>query len=214
MRMTRARHPFQQNPPQWRSILSNISQYCTPCRTRWLHHPENSMPPVHFDTTLRRPSYSGWRKWTTMHHSRRSLLPTLTTPDTACVILGGFREQRDRKLWWAKKKQGSNSITTAAPAELIFVLMLQLACSKFMAKSRLKTSLGKLFFVRYNDTSPIEQHKTVVSDENPRVDPDPDLQVISLNKKQSGPMSYLCDINLNLDIGIKIWIKFDADIQT
>ena len=76
-----------------------------------------------------------------------------------------------------------------------------------MAKSRLKTSpssfLGKLLFVQYNDTSRIERHEMVVSDENPRVDPDPDLQVISLNKKQSGPMSYLCDITLYLDVGIK-----------
>jgi len=76
-----------------------------------------------------------------------------------------------------------------------------------MAKSSLKTSHSslrvKLIIVSNIDTRPIERHKTVVPDPNPRVDPDLDLQDISLNQKQSGPMSYIRDVTLCLVIGIK-----------
>jgi len=85
-----------------------------------------------------------------------------------------------------------------------------------MAKSCLKTSLssllGKLIFVQYNNTRPIELHKTVVSDVNPRVDRDLDLQVISLNKKQPNKLSmWRHDVP---GCRHQILIKFESDIQT
>ena len=88
-----------------------------------------------------------------------------------------------------RKKQGEKieiiQERCGALNELIFVLMLQLACSKnygkVLSEGLAELFLGKLLFVQYNDTSPIERHETVVSDENPQVDPDQELQVISLN---------------------------------
>ena len=91
--------------------------------------------------------------------------------------------------------------------------MLQLATLIFLAKASLKTPSSSLremlIYVSYNNTRPIERHKMVISDLNPQVDPNPDLQVISL-KKRFCPNSYQWEVTLYLVVSIK---KFGSNLM-
>ena len=174
--------------------------------------------PRHCAAVVMIPAMANELQSTTHGHTQLPALPKLPTPDTMPPLL--IREYREQ-MFWGAKENGRETIAKESPHALNshFVWCCDWPLKKFMTKELLKTSSSslwqKLIFVSYNYTRPTERHKTVVSDTNPQVGPDPDLQVISVNQKQSVPTSYQYDVPLYLFVGIQeVWIKFDANTQT
>ena len=138
----------------------------------WLSHYQNTGPILGIENREFGYIKSIWGSWQT-------LMPAWRFDIT----------ERQKVLVSKRKKQGETieiiQKRCGALNELIFVLMLQLACSKNYGKVS-SEDLAELFF-REAIFCVIKWHESYRTTwngpfrENPREDPDPDLQVISLN---------------------------------